>query len=130
MFWQEEEQRADTVSQLLMRKSLTKNQIIRLKTDIDNTFKAGKRYTLSCFKLLKAENNLPYSRIIVIPVRHYGNSVQRNKIRRQIKEIWRVHQDEIQLGIDCAFIVYPGDDLSYSQKEEAILNLLKKSGSI
>lgn len=113
-----------------MRKSLTKNQIISLKTDIDNTFKAGKRYTLSCFKLLIAENNLPYSRVIVIPVKHYGNSVQRNKIRRQVKEIWRTHQEEIRLGIDCAFIVYPGDDLSYSQKEELILNLLKKSGSI
>jgi len=26
--------------------------------------------------------------------------------------------------------VYPGDDLSYSEKEELILSLLKKSGSI
>jgi len=113
-----------------MRKSLTKNQIISLKTDIDNTFKAGKRFSLSCFKLLITENNLPYSRLIVIPVKHYGNSVQRNKIRRQVKEIWRIHQEEIKLGIDCAFIVYPGDDLSYSQKEDLILSLLKKSGSM
>ncbi len=130
MFSQEEEQKADTVSQFLMRRSLTKNQLIRLQTDIDHIFKAGKRCTLSCFKLLIAENNLPYSRMIVIPVRHYGNSVQRNKIRRQIKEIWRLHNEEIKQGLDYAFIVYPGDDLSYSKKEEFILDLLRKSNSL
>lgn len=130
MFLQEEEQKADTVSQFLMRKSLTKNQIIRLKTDIDKAFKAGKRYSLSCFKLSVAENNLSYSRLIVIPVRHYGNSVQRNHIRRQIKEIWRVNQDKIRSGIDCVFIVYPGTDLSYDQKENIIFSLLQKSGSL
>ena len=126
----EEEQRADIVSQFLMRRNLTKNQLIRLKTDIEHIFKAGKRYSLSCFKLLVAENSLPYSRIIVIPVRHFGNSVQRNLIRRQIKEIWRLNQEKIKDGLDCAVIVYPDYDLSYCEKEKIILSLLDKSGSV
>ncbi|MCQ2411501.1 MAG: ribonuclease P protein component [Sphaerochaetaceae bacterium] len=115
-----------------MRRSLTKNQIIRFKADIDNLFKAGKRYSLSCFKLYVAENNLSYSRVIVIPVRHYGNSVQRNLIRRQIKEIWRLNQDRISGGLDFAVVVYPTRDktLSYEEKENTILNLFRKSGSI
>lgn len=126
----EEELRADTVSQFLMRRSLTKNQIISLQTEIDNVFKAGRKYSLSCFKLLVAENGLEFSRLIVIPVRHFGNSIQRNLIRRQVKEIWRTNQDKIKAGIDCVFIVYPNKDLTYQEKEKYILRLLSQSSSL
>ena len=131
-YWQEEEQKADTALQSLMRRSLTKNRIIRLKADIDNVFKAGKRYSLSCFKLFVASNDLAYSRIIVIPARHYGNSVQRNLIRRQIKEIWRTNQDKFAEGLDFAVIVYPMHDrtLSYEEKQAMILELFGKGGCI
>jgi len=131
-YWPEEELRADTVSQFLMRRSLTKNQIIRNKADIDNVMKAGKRESLSCFKLSVVKNDLPYSRLIVIPARHYGNSVQRNKIRRQIKEIWRTNQERFLSGLDFAVVVYHSRDkeLTFNDKEELILDLFRKSGSL
>lgn len=113
-----------------MRKSLTKKQIIRLKADIDNVFKAGKRVSLSCFKLYVCENNLTYSRLIVIPARHYGNSVQRNLIRRQVKEIWRTNQEKIKDGLDMVVVVYPGKALKYEEKESTLLELFGKSGSL
>ena len=115
-----------------MRRSLTKNQIIRKKTDIDNLMKAGKRQSLSCFKLSVVKNDLPYSRLIVIPARHYGNSVQRNRIRRQIKEIWRTNQDKFQSGLDFAVIVYRTNDMSmtFEDKKTLILDLFRKSGSL
>lgn len=129
-YWPEEELRADTVLPSLMRKSLTKKQIIRLKADIDNVFKAGKRFSLSCFKLYVCENDLSYSRLIVIPARHYGNSVQRNLIRRQVKEIWRTNQERIKEGLDMVVIVYPGKDLDYEEKEGTLLDLFMKSSSL
>lgn len=115
-----------------MRRSLTKNQIIRKKADIDNVMKAGKRQSLSCFKLSVAKNDLPYSRLIVIPVRHYGNSVQRNRIRRQIKEIWRTNQERIQRGLDFAVVVYPSDGsaMTFEEKKTLILDLIDRSGSL
>ncbi len=115
-----------------MRRSLTKKQIIRLQADIDNVFKAGKRFSLSCFKLYVADNNLPYSRIIVIPARHYGNYVQRNRIRRQMKEIWRINQERISRGRDFAVVIYPAKDriLSYEDREKTFIDLLRTSGSL
>ena len=113
-----------------MKRSLTKNQIIRFKADIDNLFKAGKRYSLSCFKLYIVANNFDYSRMIVIPAKHYGNSVQRNLIRRQIKEIWRLNQDKIKTGLDMAIVVYPGKDLAYEEKESTLLNLFEKGNAL
>ena len=116
-----------------MRKSLTKERIIRKKTDIDNIFKAGRKYSLSCFKLLVRENGLPISRFIIIPVKHFGNSVQRNKIRRQIKEIWRTHYMDVRPGVDCLVIVYSTYsklNLTYIEKENIVLNLLKAGGCL
>lgn len=129
-YWQEEEQRADIASPSLMRKSLTKKQIIRIKADIDNVFKTGKRFSLSCFKLFVSENDLTYSRLIVIPARHYGNSVQRNLIRRQVKEIWRTNQEKIKEGLDMVVVVYPGKALKYEEKESLLLELFSKSSSL
>ena len=109
-----------------MRRSLTDKQIIRLKTDIDRVFKAGKRKSLSCFKVFSAANDFSYSRFIVIPVRHYGNSVRRNHIRRQVKEIWRLNQEKVPQGFDYAIIVYPDSALSFREKEELLLSLIDK----
>ncbi|MCF0237607.1 MAG: ribonuclease P protein component [Sphaerochaetaceae bacterium] len=111
-----------------MRRSLTKNQILRLKTDIDRVFKAGKRLSSSCFKLLVVDNGLPYSRLIVIPVKHYGNSVQRNYIRRQVKEIFRNNQDKIVTNVDCVVVVYPHKALTYEEKESILISLFTRSG--
>ena len=126
MCFPEEEQRVDTASQFPMRKSLTENRIIKRKTDIDRIFKAGKRSSLSCFKVLAVDNNLSYSRIIVIPVRKFGNSVQRNHIRRQVKEIWRTNLEKIPSGFDYAVVAYPDSRLTYRDKEEALLELFIK----
>lgn len=115
-----------------MRRSLTKKQIIRLKADIDRVFKAGKRYSLSCFKLYSTVNGLDYSRMIVIPVRHYGNSVQRNLIRRQVKEIWRTNQERISAGLDFVVVAHPlhDEELTYAEKERVLIELFARSGSL
>ena len=106
-----------------MRKNPTESRIIKHKTDIDRIFKAGKRQSLSCFKVLATDNSLPYSRMVIIPVKHYGNSVQRNRIRRQVKEIWRTNQEKIPVGFDYAVVVYPEERITYREKEEALLKL-------
>ncbi len=111
-----------------MKKSLTKNQIIRLKKDINKVFELGKSYSLSFLKYFISDNSLSYSRFIVIPVKHYGNSVERNYIRRQIKELWRINQDKIISGIDCVIIVYIHTNVSFNELENVFISLLKKSG--
>ncbi len=114
-----------------MKRNLTKERIIRKKTDIDAIFKAGKKYSFSCFKLLVKDNGLSYSRFMVIPVKHFGNSIERNKIRRQIKEIWRTHYEDVRPGVDCLVIVYNTCsklNLTYIEKEKSLLNLLKVGG--
>lgn len=111
-----------------MRESLTKREIVRKKSEIDRIFKTGKHKHVRGLKLVLSENSLPYSRVIVIPVRHYGTAVERNKVRRRIKEIWRTSKTRLASGYDYAFVVYPGNGYDYAELKRILLSLCRKQG--
>lgn len=124
----EEEQRAGISLAYVMRRSLSKKEIVKRKPEIDHIFKTGKNYSCQGMKLVVSNNDLDLNRIIVIPVRHYGNSVQRNRIRRQIKEIWRNAKPTMRSGYDFAFIVYPGKVPDHEIQTKQLISLCEKAG--
>ncbi len=111
-----------------MRKNLTKLEIVRKKPEIDAIFRNGKKFSCSWMQLIVAKSGCEYSRMIVIPVRHYGNSVQRNRIRRQIKEIWRNEKSNFLPGFDFAFVVYPKKVFDYETQRKQLLQLFSQAG--
>ena len=110
-----------------MRKSLTKREIVKKKPEIDTIFKTGKSYSCYGVRLRIAPNSLSWNRIIVIPVKHYGNAIQRNTIRRQIKEIWRNEKNHFISGFDFAFVVYPKKAESHEQQKEELTRLFTQA---
>ncbi|MFA5698426.1 MAG: ribonuclease P protein component [Sphaerochaeta sp.] len=113
-----------------MRKSLSKSEIVKRRSEIDRIFKTGKKIPSRGMNLIVATNTLSYSRIVVIPTRGYGSSVRRNKIRRQIKEIWRTEKERLLPGYDFAFVVYPGSDVDHALQRQHVLNLCHQAGVI
>ncbi|MCY1150862.1 MAG: ribonuclease P protein component [Sphaerochaetaceae bacterium] len=111
-----------------MRKSLTKLEILKKQSEIDKAFKNGKATSRRGLKLILAPNNLNRNRIIVIPVKHYGNAVERNRIRRRIKEIWRKEKEKFISGNDFIFLVYPGKVFDSKKLEQVILELCDEQG--
>lgn len=117
-----------------MRKNLTKQEILRSKQDINRIFKEGRKFSTMGMRLIVVKNDLNFDRFIVIPAKHYGRAVDRNKIRRQVKEVWRNYpnrlrqsmQSESTEGRDIAIIVYPGKVFDYSLLESTIYSLLDK----
>lgn len=111
-----------------MRRNLTKNEIVKRQPEIDRIFKTGKTFSCRGLKLVVSKNDLGLDRIVVIPVRHFGNSVQRNRIRRQIKEIWRKEKPRMIPGYDFAFVVYPGKVLENEIQTKQLISLCEKAG--
>ena len=128
MYWPAEELKADISCQYVMRKSLSKKEIVKRKPEIDRIFKTGRSFSCRGLKLIVSQNDLAYDRIVVIPIRHYGNAVQRNRIRRQIKEIWRNEKPRMIPGYDFAFIAYPGKVLDHASQKKQLLSLCEKAG--
>ncbi len=111
-----------------MRRSLTKNQIIRKKSDISRIFKEGKVVSARGFKLVFRKSQLPYPRVIIIPARNFGNAVQRNTVRRRCKEIFRLDCAPRMQGFDIAFIIYPGNEYDYTICKKQFCKLVEKAG--
>lgn len=128
------ELRADTTSQSVMRRSLTKIEIIRKKQEIDRIFKHGKKYSSSEMRLIAINNNLGFDRIIVIPVKHFGRAVDRNKVRRRAKEVFRCYEGRhtsenmlISESKDYVLVVYPGKVSDFSLLESRFIELLDRA---
>lgn len=66
--------------------------------------------------------------MVVIPVRHYGTSVQRNRVRRQIKEIWRLEKIKFTTGFDMAFVVYRGKAVEHARQKQQLTKLFQQAG--
>ena len=125
--------RADTASRSAMRRSLTKQEIIRKKQDINRIFREGRSVSCSGMRLIASSNGLGYDRIIIIPAKHYGRAVDRNLVRRRAKEIFRCYPDRIMeedpaegRGLDMALIVYPGKVSDFSLLESGFTKLLDR----
>ena len=123
-----DEPRAGISLAYVMRRSLSKKEIVKRKPEIDHIFKTGRTYSSQGMKMVVSRNGLDWNRIIVIPVRHYGNSVQRNRIRRQIKEIWRNAKPSMNSGYDFAFVVYPGKVPDHDIQTKQLISLCEKAG--
>ncbi len=117
-----------------MRRNLTKRELIRKKDDIDRIFRAGRSYSCLGMRLICLVNGLGFDRMIVIPAKHYGRAVDRNKVRRRVKEIFRNYpmrhssqEENEEITKDYVLIVYPGKVSSFSLLESNFTSLLDRS---
>ena len=83
---------------------MLKKDILRNKEDFSAIYKKGKsvgeRYVVVFFK----KNNLSYNRIAFLASKKVGNSVERNRARRLMKENYRFLKSHIKNGYDIVFI--------------------------
>ena len=110
-----------------MRRSLTKSEIVKRTGDIERIFSTGRRYAGRNLKLIVCQNSLDVSRIIVIPVRHYGNPYSATGFETD-QESWRTEKHAMIPGYDVAFLVYPGKSTDHASQRTQIVTLCQKAG--
>jgi ribonuclease P protein component len=111
-----------------MRKNLTKQELLRKKSDISLIFREGRSFSGQGMKLLVRSNDCTHNRFMVIPARKFGNAVQRNRVRRHLKEIYRTYKDLLHQGYDIACIVYPGTKNDFTMRKEQFFRLIERAG--
>lgn len=103
-------------------------KVYSLKTneEFKKVYKEGKNYWNRNLILYIKGNDLEYNRIGYSITKKVGNSVVRNRVRRRLKEIYRLNADGFKSGYDM--IIIPKNntrDISYRELESAMLHILK-----
>lgn len=112
----------------------SKDERIRKKSDFIRVYSEGKRYVcpeFSAFYLIKkkdteAENETIPARLGMSVGRKFGCSVDRNKIKRRIREVFRLNKHNLKKG--CDIIIHPNILCKYEALEKALLNFFVSAG--
>ncbi len=70
-------------------------------------------------------NNLPHPRLALVISRRAGTAVVRNRIKRRLREAFRLHQHDLPAGYDMVIVVRPHEPMALT-KYESLLSELKR----
>ena len=103
-------------------------QFISLKNSLEfgNVYKRGKSYANKYLVMYIVDNDLESNRLGISVSKRVGNSVVRHRITRLIREVYRLHQDELLKGKDIVVVARVNSKgHSYWDIESAFLHLAK-----
>ncbi|HWZ96871.1 MAG TPA: ribonuclease P protein component [Candidatus Dormibacteraeota bacterium] len=93
------------------------------KAQFDAVYRAGKRRSSSHFTAFVKANNLPQSRFGFSIKKALGGAVVRNRIRRRMREIARLHREEIPAGWDI--VIHPKSSVAKAPFELLTADFLR-----
>ena len=101
---------------------------IRLNRDFQRIYRKGRYAVSKGLVIYMQPNPLRINRIGITASKKYGKSVQRNRIRRLIRESYRTLQDKIKPGYDFIIVARKADENKpgYHQILKEMRYLLKK----
>ena len=83
---------------------MLKKEVLRKKDDFDRIYKKGKSIGDKYVVVFFQKNDLPYNRTAFLASKKVGNSVQRNRAKRLMRESFRPMEGEIKTGYDFIII--------------------------
>jgi ribonuclease P protein component len=104
---------------------VTAGKLVR-KADFDAVYRNGKRRSSSYFTVFLKANELAQSRFGFSIKRALGGAVVRNRMRRRMREVVRLHREEISAGWD--FVIHPKANMAstaFAALENDLVRLLK-----
>ena len=94
---------------------------VRLDRDFRRAYAVRLRRDLGFAQLLAAANGLPHARLGISIGRKVGTAVRRNRIKRLLREAFRLEQLAMPAGVDLIVQVRPHEPRSLQDYREALL---------
>ena len=91
--------------------SFSKYERLLNRKDFVNLNRLGKRAHTAHFIIIFMENGLGIERIGLTASKKTGNAVKRNRIKRRIREFFRLHKRDFPQGFDVVIVAKKGADI-------------------
>ena len=99
---------------------------LRKNKDFQSVFQSGKSCANKYFVMYVSKNNLGINRFGVSVSKKIGNSVVRHRMKRLLKECFRLQEDMFNSSLDIVVIVRKGaDSLDYEEVKKSVFHLMK-----
>lgn len=106
-----------------------KDYKLRKNVEFRAVYKRGKSFSNQLLVLYVYKNKKSTNRVGISVSKKVGKSVIRNRVKRLIKESYRLNNYNLKTGYDLIFIArVAASGKSYNEIEEALKNLFKKAG--
>lgn len=104
------------------------SESLKKNTDFQEVYSSGKSKSNRNLVCYVKENGLGINRLGISVSKKVGNSVIRHRLKRLIKEAWRLSEEKFHVGYDLVFIVrVNAKDCAYKDIESAIYDLTKRT---
>lgn len=107
---------------------------LRHAADVAQVNQRGRRWSQPLVVLLvhdRSGDSRPPSRFAFVASKRVGSAVVRNRAKRRLREIVRLHLAEIKPGLDCLVIARTASaNADYRELEHAVLTLLGRAGAL
>jgi len=121
------ERNGDAVNAPVERRNLPREWRLVRRAEYDAVYREGRRRAAGNFVVFTRRNGLPRGRFGMSVKKALGTAVVRNRIRRRIREILRLHREEIAPGWDM--VIHPSRavaTLKFAKLEAELLALLPR----
>ena len=96
---------------------------VRKGRDVARVFDHGVSVRDGCLTVLAVANELDCSRLGVAVSRRHGTAVRRNRLKRLIREAFRLTREHLPAGIDFVVIPRQGAGLTFAAARESLTSL-------
>ena len=116
---------------LKKRFSFRRHERLRRRKDYELAFRHGSRRHTQNFTIILRPNGLEFSRLGVTVGKKVGNAVKRNRVKRYLREFFRLHKHKLPSSHDLVIIAKKeAATLAYHDVREEIAALLIEQNSL
>ena len=111
---------------IIMEMCMKFTNSLRSNRDFQNVFKSGRSYANKYLVMYVSKNQLDGNRLGISVSKKVGNSVVRHRVKRLIKESYRLQENIFNSGLDIVVIARNNAaGFTYQEAESALLHLWK-----